>query len=497
MSLTRPILKHALLHPKRVAIVDDQRTMTYGQLAAAAFNFAQTIQRTTDKPHVALMLPTSSAFPVAVLGCWLAKKVPVPINYLLGPEPLKHVLLDCEADTVVSVGKMLEVLGGPEIIPAPLSTALMEEMNLKRFPALRWPPGCPGDGLGALLYTSGTSGLPKGVMLSHKNLIADVQHTITYAEIDHTRTFIGVLPQFHAFGLTALTLMPLIAGAKIVYTARFVPRRLIQLIKEHQVDVMMAVPSMYHALLNVKKAEPEDMASMQIAVSGAEPLPARVREQFKDRFNISILEGYGLTETSPITHWSTPGASRVQSVGRSIPCVTTLIVDENNNVLGPDEEGEILLAGDNIMRGYFKLPEKTDAAFVELEHDGQTLRCFRTGDIGKQDADGFLYITGRLKEMLIVSGENVFPREIEEALNAHPAVSASAVIGAPDDARGEVPIAFVELVEEVDEAEFDEGAVRAFVRERIAPFKTPREVRVLKELPRNPTGKILRRELTV
>ncbi len=246
------------------------------------------------------------------------------------------------------------------------------------------------------------------------------------------------------------------------------------------------------------------MRSIQFAISGGEPLPDATFDAFEKRYKIRLLEGYGLTETSPILTWLNPTSFRRHSVGRALPGVDIRIVDDNNRALGPNEDGEILAAGPSIMPGYFHLDDQTRAVFIDLPADpsiepdsnaGQQAdqrRYFRTGDIGHLDDEGFLFITGRKKEMLIIGGENVFPREIEEVLNQHASVHASAVIGKADGMRGEVPVAFVELEED---AEFDEQALRTWCREHLANFKVPREIHHLDALPRNPTGKIMRREL--
>ncbi len=208
------------------------------------------------------------------------------------------------------------------------------------------------------------------------------------------------------------------------------------------------------------------------------------------------MEGYGLTETSPVTHWSTPGQHRRHAVGKALPGVRCVMVDAQDRPLPTGQEGEILLAGPMVMQGYYRLPQQTAEAFVTLTLDGgERVRFFRTGDIGKVDADGYLSITGRKKEMLIVAGENVFPREIEEVLNAHPSVKDAAVIGRMDGLRGEVPIAFVELKEGLSAEAFDEAALRSWCRERLAGYKAPRSVYRVDALPRNPTGKVLRRKL--
>jgi len=497
MSLIWPIVRRALTSPKRVAVVDDHQQLTYGRLVGGAMFLAHQIETVTSDRHVGLLLPTSGAFPLALLAAWLAKRVAVPFNYLLAQDELSYVIADSGIDTIVTVGPMIEFLGGRHMIPAHIRLLRLEDVDFTGFPPLRWPPRPASDNLAVILYTSGTSGRPKGVMLTHGNLQANVQDCITHANITLRDKFLGVLPQFHSFGLTALTLLPLAAGCQVVYTARFVPRKVVELIRKHRPGITMGVPSMYGALLSVKGVAPEDFTSIHCAISGGEPLPRETLDQVRDRFGLEILEGYGLTETSPVTHWSTPDRHRTGSVGLPLPHVTQIILDESDRPLPPNQDGEIVVAGPNVMAGYYKLPNETAQAFVDLDVcllDGRKFRgtAFRTGDIGHVDDDGYLYITGRKKEMLIVGGENVFPREIEEVLNHHPSVRDSAVIAKEDGMRGQVPVAFVE----VQEGEtFDESALRAWCRDRLASYKVPRQITPIDQLPRSATGKILRRKL--
>ena len=502
MSLIWPILQNAVQFPNRTAAIDDRRRYTYAEIAAAAMALAEKIDAATTAKHVGIMLPTSGAFPVALLAAWLAKRVAVPYNYLLSPDELTYVIRDSDADTVITSDDMLDALRQQQkrhdVIPDGVTALTLDGMDLADLPPLRWPPLPPDDELAVILYTSGTSGRPKGVMLTHGNLHTNVEAAIEHAGITDADTFLGVLPQFHSFGLTALTLLPLRIAATAVYTARFIPRRIVKLMQKHRPDLFLAVPSMYGALLSVKAATPDDFASIRLAVSGGEPLPHALARQYQDRFNLKLLEGYGLTETSPITNWSTPELTRPGSVGTSVPGVTEIIVGPDDRPLPPGEEGEVLIAGPNIMRGYYKLPEQTHAVFVDLPNHAPdtdtapTRRFFRTGDIGKIDPQGFLYITGRKKEMLIIGGENVFPREIEEVLNQHESVRDSAVIGRPDPIRGEVPIAYVEPN---DPDTFDPDQLRNDCRDQLAQYKVPREIHPVEQLPRNATGKILRRKL--
>ena len=323
-------------------------------------------------------------------------------------------------------------------------------------------------------------------MLTCGNIAANVRQCQEWVDFGRNDTILGVLPQFHSFGLTVLTMLPLATGARAVYTARFVPRKIIDLAKQHRPTALVAIPSMYNALRLMKDAGPEDLASLRFAVSGGEPLPDAVYDGFHQKFGIEINEGYGLTETSPVTNWCRPSEQRRKCVGKALGGVDQRIVGPDGAVLGPNQDGEVRMKGPNIMKGYLNLPDETAAVFDEHGY-------FKTGDMGRLDEHGLLSITGRIKEMLIIGGENVFPREIEEVLNRHDSVKDSAVIGMQDGMRGEVALAFVELKEG---ARFDEGALKSFCREHIAGFKVPRDIRVVKELPRNPTGKIMRRKLS-
>ena len=482
MSLLWPILTQAAKTPRRTAVIDDQRVYTYAQLAGAAMSLAERIDSLTSAKHVGILLPTSGAFPIALLAAWLAKRVAVPFNYLLAREELTQVIRDSDVDTIITVGPMLDHLANtaasategdtartdkaqgdtpPSPIPPDIQLLRLDQLDWSGLPPLRWPPHHRPSDLAVILYTSGTSGRPKGVMLTHGNLRSNVDAAIQHAHFTPDDTFLGVLPQFHSFGLTGLTLLPLRIGTRVIYTARFIPRRIVELIRKNRPAVIVAIPSMYGALLSVKRAGPEDFASIRLAVSGGEPLPQDTADRCRQRFGLHLNEGYGLTETSPFSNWCNPESHKPHSVGTSIPGVAVNIVDEHDQPLPPGHDGEILITGPNIMAGYYKLPEQTRQVFVDLPHPhngSQKSRHFRTGDIGRVDDDGHLYITGRKKEMIIIGGENVFPREIEEVLNQFPAVKDSAVIGKTDPLRGELPIAFVEINEGES---FDETALRS------------------------------------
>jgi len=483
LSVHWPILRSLALSPRRIAVVDDRRSYRAIDILVGAMHVAAAIKAKCDTPTLGIMTPTSGAFPIIALAAWMLGKTIVPLNYLLKQDELQYVVDNCETDMIVTVQPMLDAIG---YTPRVKTLLRLEDVGFTGVPDPIIPALAADDDLAVLLYTSGTSGRPKGVMLTHGNISANIEQILEAVAIRKTDVMLGVLPQFHSFGLTVLTLVPLTVGLKVVYTARFVPSKLVKLMREHGATVYVAIASMWSAMLTAKNADPEDFASLRLALSGGEPLPDATADRVKERFGVRINEGYGLTETAPVTNLCQPHHHKRHSVGPAMPRMVERIVDINTGiVLGPGEDGEIQMQGPNVMRGYYKLPEESAAAFTP---DG----FFKSGDIGRLDDDGFLYITGRLKEMLIIGGENVFPREIEEVLNAHESVAASGVIGISDPIRGELPMAFIELREGHT---FDQGAISTWCRERLAGYKVPKEIRVLESLPKNATGKVVRREL--
>jgi len=483
MRVLTPILRNLLLHPARTFVHDDQRAWSGAAMLVASLRLASLIDRETEDGPIGLLLPTSGLFPIGIIAGWMLGRPLVPINYLLKPEHLQHVVRDSGMTAIVGVDPMRSFA---EPIADLVPMLRLERIREMRGVPLRRPVRRDDDWVSALLYTSGTSGLPKGVMLTAGNLASNVRQCIEWAGFTRNDVVFGVLPQFHSFGFTVLTLLPLSVGARSVYTARFSPPKILDLLERHRPTAIIAIPSMYNALLAARSATPDHFRSLRFVVSGGEPLPAVVYEGFREKLSTTICEGYGLTETAPVTNWCRPHEHRRGSVGPALPQVEIKIASPTGEPLPPDTDGEVCLRGPNVMKGYHELPEETARVF---DDEG----FFRTGDMGRLAADGHLSITGRIKEMLIIGGENVFPREIEEVLNEHPDVHDSAVIGLPDPSRGEVPLAFVELAED---ASLDPAAIRAFCRGRLPQYKVPREVRRLEALPRNPTGKILRRELT-
>jgi long-chain acyl-CoA synthetase len=360
------------------------------------------------------------------------------------------------------------------------------------------PPRADED-VAVIMYTSGTAGVPKGVMLTNKNLESNAIDSCEFAHFNEKTIFLGVLPMFHTLGLMGCLMIPLMLGSKVVYQARFSPVGVLDLVKKHAVEVLIMVPTMYAHMASAKSGTAEALQTVRIAISGGEPLPVPLIEGFRQKFNLTLMEGFGLTETAPIVALNLPWAHKAGSVGKIIPHVQVKTVDEQGqDVPVGIDGGELYIKGPNVMRGYYNQPALSEEVLLPPETDG--LRWFKTGDIARLDEEGYLYITGRKKDMIIMAGEKMFPREIEEALKQHPAVLVAAVIGAKDAQRGEAPVAFIQLSPEAGQ----EGAslprpteqeLRAFVRERIAPYKTPRDIHFVEQLPLGPTGKVLKREL--
>ncbi len=471
------IERHAGERAGHPAAIDPIVRFDYATFVAVARGLAGQIRDATQQPHVGVLVPTTAVGAASIVACWYAGRVPVPLNFLLAPEELARILRDAQIDFVVTIDRFEAALR-----PAGVRTLVLSPATVR--PGRIDAPQAAGDQTAVILYTSGTSGDPKGVCLSFDNLTKNVTSAVEYARIDPDQRLISVLPQFHSFGFTALTLLPLWLGATAWFIPRFSPQAVVQTIRDNRITIIMAIPSMFGVLARLKEARREDFRSIYLAISGGEPLPKRVYEAFRDRFGVELLEGYGLTETSPVVSLNVPGAHRPGSVGRPLPGIEVQAVDSEGRPQPAGTDGELVVRGHCVMQGYYRKPELT----AQVVRDG----ALHTGDVGRLDADGFLYITGRAKEIMIIGGENVAPAEIENVLLEHPQVAEAAVIGVPDEVRGEVPVAFVIPQEGADP---EPNELRGFCRDRLAGYKVPREVRIERDLPRGPTGKILKRAL--
>jgi len=471
---------------RRVAFADPHLTLTYDRLLTLAGVMSRIIASGTNRDKVGLMLPAGAAFAGCLFGGFWASRRVVPLNFLLSGPELARIVKTAGLDLVLSVKPLADVAA-----KLPARTLFLEDLPIRRGligAAFRRTPRIPTvepDDTAVILFTSGTSGEPKGVELTYHNLVSNCHDCIATADITPDHRLLNCLPPFHVFGLTANVLVPVTLGATVYCLPRFSPTAAARVIAENRISVFMAIPSMYAAISRLKSLPENLMDNVYMFISGGEPLPEPLAAGYRERFGIDLLQGYGLTETSPVCTLETPQARRPGSIGRPIRNVRVRVIDSNGVERPLGEDGELCVKGPNVMKGYYEMPQATRQAITP---DG----WFRTGDWGRLDADGFVTLTGRLKEMMIVSGENVFPREIEAVLERHEAVEEVAVVGVSDASRGEVPVAFV-ICREGKSA--TEAELRQFARSALAGYKVPRHIHVQQEFPRSPTGKVLKRRL--
>jgi long-chain acyl-CoA synthetase len=472
------------------ALLFEGREITNVEQRQAASRLAHALRRLGVQPgdRVVVMLPNCPEVLQAYAGILGAGGVVVPVVFLLRPAEVRHILEHSGARLLITSPELAdkaEGWPGPTVLvggegPGHPAYAGLLAGERDDFPVVDRAP----DDLAVILYTAGTTGVPKGVALSHRNLVANARAAASLYELDRTRWALAVLPLSHSYGLT-LSNTSAILGTRAVLLRWFNPEAVLEAIQAHRIQHMSAVPTMLAYLLNYPEADRYDTSSMVVWGSGAAPLPVEIVEPFERRFGGRILEGYGLTEAAPVVAaHRLSGERRLGSVGQPIPGVEVRVVDDDDRPLPAGEVGEICVRGDNVMLGYYRMPEETARAI----RDG----WLHTGDMGRLDPDGFLWIVERKKDLIIRGGFNVYPREVEEVLYAHPAVAEAAVVGVPDPLMGEEVCAFVVRRRG---AGATAEAVIAFCQERLAKFKCPREVRFVEALPKSPVGKILRKEL--
>ena len=486
MNLATAFAESARKRPEKIALCWGDRTFSYAELLASTDGVAEMVRTqlgVLPGDRVALWVRNCPEFVPAVFGVLSAGGVVVPINNFLKPAEVAFILKDSGAKGVISDTSLAE--GQTKVAELLPGLIILKTEEFK--PAGGDSPAPSTDrtetDLAALLYTSGTTGHTKGAMLTHGNFLSNVGSCIQALDVHEDDRVVVALPQFHSFMFTVGTLLPMISGCGILLLKTLHPFKVVlEEIARHRGTILPAVPPFYRALLGV--AEFGKMP-LRLCVSGGAPLPVEVFNEFTRKFPFPLREGYGPTESSPVaTVNPIYGENRAGSVGKPIPNVELSIRDEDGRELPIGETGELCIRGGNVMRGYWNQPEET----AKVLRDG----WLYTGDIGRCDADGYFYITDRKKDMLLVNGINVYPREIEEIMYQFPGVKEAAVIGVPDARKGEQPLGFVAPAEGVT---LDEKALGQFIRERLADYKVPKRILVLPALPRNATGKILKTEL--
>ncbi len=477
--------------PSHPALRMDDLVLSYSELREAAGRVTSLLSSLGVAPgdRVGIMLPNVPAFPMAFYGTLAAGAVVVPMNPLLKSREVTFYLDNSGAKVLFAwYAAAGEAAKGAAAAGAQLVTVDEPDMNsllASLFALHTWADRADDDDA-VILYTSGTTGQPKGAELTHANLTRNAEITAeTLLNATPGDVVMGCLPLFHVFGLTCGLNATVVGGATLTLLPRFDAAKALHIIARDRVTIFEGVPTMYAGMLHSPAAADADTSSLRLCISGGAAMPVEILHAFEKTFGCIILEGYGLSETSPVASFNHPDAERKPgSIGTPVTGVEMRVVDANGADVPPGEVGEIAIRGHNVMKGYWNKPEAT----AEAIPDG----WFRTGDLARVDEDGYFFIVDRKKEMIIRGGYNVYPREIEEVLYEHPAVAEAAVVGIPHDSLGEEVGAAVALK---PGATATPEELQAYVKERVAAYKYPRHVWLEDELPKGPTGKILRREV--
>jgi len=488
MNLATAFAASAEKRPDKIALFWGDSEYTYASLFTWSGAVTSALAgRLGVKPgdRVALWLRNRPEFIPAVFGVLGAGAVLVPINNFLKPDEVSYILQDAGIDVMITDEELT--------VHAPALLAARPQLRI--FKVEEFPPesgvrnaeyGLALRGetdLAVIIYTSGTTGRPKGAMLSHGNLLHNIESCRIILETVDVDRMAVLLPLFHSYMLTVGIFLPLLVGGSLVLVKSMnQPKQMLQELMARQATILPAIPPFYRALAGL----PAGMKlPFRLCISGSAPLPVQVLKDFESKFGIPLLEGYGLSEASPVVSKNPiHGVRKPGSIGLPIPHVEMSVQDDSGKMLGVGEIGEICVRGGNVMMGYWNQPEETARAI----RNGWLL----TGDTGYRDVDGYFYITDRKKDMLLVNGNNVYPREIEEIIYQYPGVKEAAVIGVPDARRGEQPVAFVAAIEEQT---LDEPAILQHIRTKLADYKVPKKVIFLPALPRNAAGKILKTAL--
>jgi long-chain acyl-CoA synthetase len=486
MNLATAFTGCAGRHARKTAIFWGEREISYAEVLAQSQKIAAHLQnRFGVKPGdcVALWLKNCPEFVPCVFGILHAGAVVVPINNFLKPAEVSYILNDGGIDVMITDAELGAHSAELKTSRPSLKMLLVEEFATELSTLNLQPSTRTESDFAVIIYTSGTTGRPKGAMLSHGNLLHNVNSCRIVLESVPDDSFAVISPLFHTYMMTVGIFLPFTTGGSIVLVKSLnPPRAALQEIFSRRATILPAVPSFYRMMLTAQIPMPQPI---RIFISGSAPLPMQTLKEFEEKFKVPLIEGYGLSEASPVVAKNPlRGAHKAGSIGIPIPNVEMSVQDESGKLLAVNETGEICVRGGNVMQGYWNQPEET----AQVLRNGWLL----TGDVGHRDADGYFYITDRKKDMLIVNGINVYPREIEEVIYHFPGVKEAAVIGVPDARRGEQPVAFVALAEGQT---LDEKALLQFIRDKLADYKVPKQIIILPALPKNATGKILKTEL--
>ncbi|WP_270182473.1 fatty acid--CoA ligase family protein [Alkalihalobacillus sp. CinArs1] len=502
MNLSEQLKRAALSHPNKQAYIYEDEAVTYEQLDQKVSLFAANLaaEDINKGDHVALILGNSPEFLISYYGVLRAGAVVIPINPVYTPSEIGYLLHNGDVKAIVTLEQALPLVEGmagqlPGVnlvtyVGEGTDSKVISNIKLKPFTSMVAEEGNPvpslhteEDDVAVILYTSGTTGRPKGAMLSHKNIVSNASDTADYLEFNSDDVVITALPMFHVFCMTVSMNAPLISGGTLLIMPKFSPQEVFRVAEKYKATVFAGVPTMYNFLYQYPEGRSEYFKHVRICISGGSPLPVALLHRFEEKFNVRVSEGYGLSEAAPVTCFNPLDRPRKPgSIGTNITNVENKVVDELGQEVSPGVVGELIVKGPNVMTGYYKLPEDTSATI----RDG----WLYTGDLAKMDEEGYFYIVDRKKDLVIVGGYNVYPREVEEVLYQHPGIVEAAVVGVPDPDFGEAVQAFI-----VSKDTLTEEDVKTYCREHLAKYKCPTIVEFIDELPKNTTGKILRKAL--
>lgn len=490
MNLAQILSDAAASRPQQVAVKLDDLELSYTELEQAAARVAGMLARrgVGAGERIALLVPNVPQFAIVYFGVLRIGAIVVPLNVLSKARELEFFLRDSGARLLFAWDAFLAE-AQPAAASAGCELIRVDAVNFTRELVAGEPLGTSveraDDDTAVMLYTSGTTGTPKGAELTHTNLLRNCQISAELFALRPGAVVLGALPLFHAFGQTCALNTCFVSCGVLTLIPRFNGEKALAIIERDHVSVLEAVPSMYGAMLSVPDRDRYDTSSLEICVSGGAAMPVELMRGFERAFGCKVLEGYGLSETSPVASFNHPDRPRKPgSIGQPVAGVQMKVVDDQDHELPVGEVGEILIRGHNVMKGYWGHPQATRDAI----RDG----WLHSGDLARIDADGYLFIVDRKKDLIIRNGFNVYPREIEELLYTHPAVREAAVVGVKDERHGEEVVAAVSL-KAGTQATADQ--LREFVKEQVAAYKYPREVWIFDELPKGPTGKILKRKI--
>jgi long-chain acyl-CoA synthetase len=504
LNLAALLRQSARLHPEKPALVLGDSALPYRVVHDYVQRFAGGLAGLGlgRGEHVALFLPNVPHFTIAYFGAHYAGLPVVPLNVLLTADEIAYHLDDSEAAAIVVWEGFLEqALAGaakakrckhvivarqnPGDASAPPGALSMMKLIADSKPVTELPDTMPDD-TAVILYTSGTTGKPKGAELTHFNLFYNAEHSCRLMRHGADTVALCTLPLFHSFGQTVIQNAAIGAGGTVVLLPRFEPKAAFELLTRHRCTYFAGVPTMYFALLHYPDAGAYDLSSLRICASGGSAMPVEVMRAFDEKYHVNVIEGYGLSETSPVASFNVlDRPKKPGSIGIPIDHVEFRLVDDQGHVItDADVPGEIQIKGHNVMKGYWRKPEAT----AEAIKDG----WFASGDVAQRDAEGYYFIVDRKKDMIIRGGYNVYPREIEEHLYAHPSIGEAAVIGVPHPSHGEEVKAVVAL--KPGQSATPEAIIE-YCKTKLAAYKYPRIVEIVDALPKGPTGKILKREL--